>query len=246
MASRSGRSSSGRSSAKLLSYLSSNTPSAPPPTSSSKPRRSKASSSSSGGSVKESSPREPPRSSLPPLREYKEYKESRRPKETRETRPSKDTREKESREPREITPTTILLSLIAFRLINALVVRTFFQPDEFFQSLEPAWQVAFGKDQGAWMTWVSSSHTTANATADNRRNGEIICDPPCILSYSLPFIASPHSLPSSSVSPPRYVRTSSSPLRRPRRPLSQPSATSTPGTLLVGSMVTGRVRTGQW
>ncbi|BCR83238.1 putative glycosylphosphatidylinositol-alpha 1,2 mannosyltransferase [Aspergillus chevalieri] len=153
MASRSGRSSSGRSSSKLLSYLSSNTSSAPPPSSSSKPRRSKASSSSSSGSVKESSPREPPRSSLPPLREYREYRESRRPKETRETRPSRDTREKESREPREITPSTVFLSLIAFRLINALLVRTFFQPDEFFQSLEPAWQLAFGKDQGAWMTW---------------------------------------------------------------------------------------------
>ncbi|KAJ5712303.1 hypothetical protein N7493_008771 [Penicillium malachiteum] len=47
----------------------------------------------------------------------------------------------------------IFLYLIAFRLINALVVRTFFQPDEFFQSLEPAWQIAFGKDQGAWLTW---------------------------------------------------------------------------------------------
>lgn len=49
----------------------------------------------------------------------------------------------------------ILLFLIAFRLLNALLLRTFFQPDEFFQSLEPAWQIAFGKDQGAWITWVS-------------------------------------------------------------------------------------------
>ncbi|KAI2792409.1 GPI mannosyltransferase 3 [Penicillium oxalicum] len=47
----------------------------------------------------------------------------------------------------------ILLFLVAFRLLNALAVRTFFQPDEFFQSLEPAWQIAFGKDQGAWLTW---------------------------------------------------------------------------------------------
>lgn len=58
------------------------------------------------------------------------------------------------------TPATnILLFLVAFRLINALAVRTFFQPDEFFQSLEPAWQIAFGhgegKDTGAWITWVS-------------------------------------------------------------------------------------------
>jgi len=49
----------------------------------------------------------------------------------------------------------IFLFLVAFRLLNALTLRTFFQPDEFFQSLEPAWQIAFGKDQGAWLTWVS-------------------------------------------------------------------------------------------
>jgi phosphatidylinositol glycan class B len=64
--------------------------------------------------------------------------------------------------PRHVAGTpaaNILFFLIAFRLINALTIRTFFQPDEFFQSLEPAWQIAFGtgvdnKDQGAWMTWV--------------------------------------------------------------------------------------------
>jgi hypothetical protein len=50
--------------------------------------------------------------------------------------------------------TNIFLFLVAFRLLNALAVRTFFQPDEFFQSLEPAWQIAFGKGQGAWVTWV--------------------------------------------------------------------------------------------
>ncbi|KAK2794137.1 glycosylphosphatidylinositol anchor biosynthesis [Onygenales sp. PD_12] len=51
------------------------------------------------------------------------------------------------------TPQNILLFLIAFRALNALCVRTFFQPDEFFQSLEPAWQIAFGKNSGAWITW---------------------------------------------------------------------------------------------
>lgn len=56
--------------------------------------------------------------------------------------------------PRAPTP-NILLYLIAFRLANAFAVRTFFQPDEYFQSLEPAWQIAFGQDQGAWVTWVS-------------------------------------------------------------------------------------------
>ncbi|KAL4768743.1 Alg9-like mannosyltransferase family-domain-containing protein [Aspergillus nidulans var. acristatus] len=47
----------------------------------------------------------------------------------------------------------ILLFLIGFRLVNALTVRTFFQPDEFFQSLEPAWKIAFGVNQGPWITW---------------------------------------------------------------------------------------------
>ena len=50
----------------------------------------------------------------------------------------------------------ILLFLIAYRILNALSVSTFFQPDEYFQSLEPAWQMAFGKDNGAWITWVRS------------------------------------------------------------------------------------------
>ncbi|KAL4739885.1 Alg9-like mannosyltransferase family-domain-containing protein [Aspergillus similis] len=47
----------------------------------------------------------------------------------------------------------ILLFLVGFRLVNALTVRTFFQPDEFFQSLEPAWEIAFGASQGPWITW---------------------------------------------------------------------------------------------
>ncbi|KAJ5774134.1 GPI mannosyltransferase [Penicillium paradoxum] len=47
----------------------------------------------------------------------------------------------------------ILLYLIAFRLANAFALKTFFQPDEYFQSLEPAWQIAFGQGQGAWVTW---------------------------------------------------------------------------------------------
>ncbi|KAH8700276.1 putative mannosyltransferase [Talaromyces proteolyticus] len=53
----------------------------------------------------------------------------------------------------QATPRNILLFLVAFRILNALSVRTFFQPDEFFQSLEPAWQAAFGQDSGAWITW---------------------------------------------------------------------------------------------
>lgn len=48
----------------------------------------------------------------------------------------------------------VFLLLLALRIANGLLVRTFFQPDEFFQSLEPAWGIAFGRDSGAWITWV--------------------------------------------------------------------------------------------
>ena len=63
------------------------------------------------------------------------------------------------REPDAATTRDILLFLIAFRILNALSVRTFFQPDEHFQSLEPAWQIAFGPHSGAWITWVSPRPT---------------------------------------------------------------------------------------
>ncbi|KAL1858952.1 hypothetical protein VTK73DRAFT_7721 [Phialemonium thermophilum] len=47
----------------------------------------------------------------------------------------------------------ILSVLLLFRFVNALCIRTFFQPDEYFQALEPAWRVAFGENSGAWLTW---------------------------------------------------------------------------------------------
>jgi phosphatidylinositol glycan class B len=48
----------------------------------------------------------------------------------------------------------VLGFLLALRITNALSIKTFFQPDEYFQSLEPAWQIAFGAESGAWITWV--------------------------------------------------------------------------------------------
>jgi phosphatidylinositol glycan class B len=51
----------------------------------------------------------------------------------------------------------VFFLLLALRILNALTLRTFFQPDEYFQSLEPAWQIAFGQDSGAWVTWVKCS-----------------------------------------------------------------------------------------
>ncbi|KAK2003378.1 Alg9-like mannosyltransferase [Colletotrichum falcatum] len=47
----------------------------------------------------------------------------------------------------------VFRSLLVIRLLNAWWVLTFFQPDEYFQALEPAWRMAFGEDSGAWITW---------------------------------------------------------------------------------------------
>ena len=57
----------------------------------------------------------------------------------------------------EQTAKDVWILLIVFRCINALCVRTFFQPDEYFQSLEPAWQMAFGPQSGSWITWACAS-----------------------------------------------------------------------------------------
>lgn len=43
--------------------------------------------------------------------------------------------------------------LFSVRCINAFACRTFFQPDEYYQALEPAWQMVFGPASGAWLTW---------------------------------------------------------------------------------------------
>ena len=45
---------------------------------------------------------------------------------------------------------------LGLRIVNAITLATFFQPDEYFQALEPAWALAFGNDSGAWITWVRS------------------------------------------------------------------------------------------
>ncbi|QSZ29776.1 hypothetical protein DSL72_004293 [Monilinia vaccinii-corymbosi] len=53
----------------------------------------------------------------------------------------------------EQTAKDVWVLLAVFRTFNSFLVKTFFQPDEYFQSLEPAWQMAFGTDSGAWLTW---------------------------------------------------------------------------------------------
>jgi phosphatidylinositol glycan class B len=50
----------------------------------------------------------------------------------------------------------VFLLLLALRILNALTIKTFFQPDEYYQSLEPAWRLAFGAESGAWITWVGA------------------------------------------------------------------------------------------
>jgi phosphatidylinositol glycan class B len=55
---------------------------------------------------------------------------------------------------RRISGEHVFLLLLAYRILNALTIKTFFQPDEYYQSLEPAWRLAFGAESGAWITWV--------------------------------------------------------------------------------------------
>lgn len=56
---------------------------------------------------------------------------------------------------RSIVPAQhVFLLLLAFRIVNALTLRTLYVPDEYYQSLEPAWQLAFGPNASAWITWV--------------------------------------------------------------------------------------------
>ena len=71
----------------------------------------------------------------------------------------------------------IFLFLLAFRILNALSIKTFFQPDDYFQSLEPAWEIAFGAESGAWITWVNNKQTSQpwrTIAKSRRRSGEII------------------------------------------------------------------------
>ncbi|CAN9294576.1 unnamed protein product [Alternaria alternata] len=76
----------------------------------------------------------------------------------------------------------IFALLLAFRIVNALTLRTFFQPDEFFQSLEPAWQLAFGPATHAWITW-----SLAVFYGRNRGDYYFTEGLPLLLTTSLPF-----------------------------------------------------------
>jgi phosphatidylinositol glycan class B len=73
----------------------------------------------------------------------------------KKTRPAKPT----SRVPDNSQWLLVFSAFLAFRIVNALTIKTFFQPDEYFQALEPAWKIAFGVESGAWTTWVSKIHS---------------------------------------------------------------------------------------
>ncbi|KAL2752649.1 glycosyltransferase family 22 protein [Sodiomyces alcalophilus JCM 7366] len=51
------------------------------------------------------------------------------------------------------SPSSVFYRLLVIRAFNAYWLLTFFQPDEYFQALEPAWQRAFGDASAAWLTW---------------------------------------------------------------------------------------------
>lgn len=88
----------------------------------------------------------------------------------------------------------VFTALLALRLANALSIQTFFQPDEYFQSLEPAWQMAFGPESGAWITWVGNPTDNSNATLIGRtRNGANIFGRPSIQCSSPQSIEQPLS-----------------------------------------------------
>ena len=89
----------------------------------------------------------------------------------------------------------VFLFLLAFRILNALSIKTFFQPDEFFQSLEPAWEIAFGAESGAWITWVSDKQASCERrllkVGAGVEKSSSLCDTSCNLCRRLQSIVRP-------------------------------------------------------
>jgi hypothetical protein len=44
----------------------------------------------------------------------------------------------------------LFFALVLIRVFNALTICTFFQPDEYYQSLEPAWKLVHGYGETTW------------------------------------------------------------------------------------------------
>lgn len=108
--------------------------------------------------------RPPPSVSLPSLRccavSSRQLRDrANQPQSAMAARPSDSPRATTPARPGPAPPLGLFLFalLLALRVANALSLRSFFQPDEFFQSLEPAWQLAFGDRAGARITWVLDS-----------------------------------------------------------------------------------------
>ena len=95
----------------------------------------------------------------------------------------------------------VFLFLLAFRILNALSIKTFFQPDEFFQSLEPAWEIAFGAESGAWITWVSSKQASCERrllkVGAGVEKSPSLCDTSCNLCRRIQSIIRPLPGPAS-------------------------------------------------
>ena len=88
-----------------------------------------------------------------------ELKRRRKEKEEQEEVVAKDEQvavqkiEKQKTQYESLPKPLVIQYLILLRLINAFTVNTFFQPDEYFQSLEPAHQFAFGYGDLTW-EWI--------------------------------------------------------------------------------------------
>lgn len=145
------------------------------------------------------------------------------------------------------TSQDVLLFLIALRILNALSIRTFFQPDEYFQSLEPAWEIAFGANSGAWITWVSSfiSQLIRRVADRSLRSGRITSGLQSTQPSLLPFTASPPKSPMSCDSLLTIAPSFCSLPQKLHRPSSPPSATTILGSWVNVSTEKEAVRPGQ-
>ena len=60
----------------------------------------------------------------------------------------------------------VFLGLCAFRMLNAALIRTQFDPDEYWQTLEPAYCLTFTDDDSCFYTWewTRRAASTSNIT----------------------------------------------------------------------------------
>ncbi|TKY86526.1 hypothetical protein EX895_004675 [Sporisorium graminicola] len=77
----------------------------------------------------------------------------------------------------EVNLQSLFCFLFAFRLINALLTRTFFQPDEHYQTTEIAHRIVFGYGFKSW-EWSSASTSSSDASyltaaVNNLLNGPV-------------------------------------------------------------------------